>query len=104
MSHRARADYKLALKLRYKGVISTPDVPFKQSDQTEIESLLANGMLLPLQYNSNKYAEVYLFKSRLICEIKRKTTNKSYEKSRLMVQSYNDTKKMALLTQVPTIQ
>ena len=29
MNHRERADYKLALKLQYKGVITTPGDPFK---------------------------------------------------------------------------
>ena len=61
-------------------------------------------MLLPLQYNSNKHVEVCLFKSRLVREIKRKTANKLYKKSRFVVQDYNDTEKTAFLTQAPTIQ
>ncbi len=85
MSHREPADYELVLKLRYERVITTPGDPFEQSDQTEIESLLANGVLLPLQYNSNQHARVRLFISRLVREIKGKMTNKPYEKSRLMV-------------------
>ncbi len=104
MSHRERADYQLALKLGYEGVITTPGDPFEQSDQTKIEFLLANSVLLPLQYDSNKHAKVRLFKFRLVREIKRKTTNKPYEKSRLVVQGYNDTEKTAFLTQAPTIQ
>ncbi len=104
MSDREHADYKLALKLRYEGVIITPGDPFEPSDQTMIESLLANGVLLPLQYDSNQHAGVCLFKSRLVCEIKGKTTNKPYEKSRLVVQGYNDTEKTGLLTQALTIQ
>ena len=70
ISHRERADYDLALKLRQDGVITTPGDPFEQSDLTEIESLLANGVLQPLQYDSNKHAGVRLFKSRLIQEVK----------------------------------
>ncbi len=104
MSHRERADYELVLKLRYEGVITTPGDLFEQSDQIEIKTLLANGVLLPLQYDSNQHAGVCLFKSHLVHEIKGKTTNKPYEKSRLVIQGYNDTEKTALLTQAPTIQ
>ena len=85
ISHRERADYDLALKLRQDGVITTPGDPFEQLNLTEIESLLANGMLQPLQYDSNKHTGVRLFKSRLVREIKGKTTNKPYEKSRLVI-------------------
>ncbi len=104
MSHSERADYEFALKLQYEGVITNPGDLFKQSDQIEIEFLLANGMLLPLQYNSNKHIRVHLFKSRLVHKIKGKTTNKSYKKFRLVVQGYNDTEKTTLLNQAPTIQ
>ena len=104
ISHRKRADYKLALKVRHNGIITTPRDPFKQSDLTKIESLLANGVLQPLQYDFNKYARVSLFKSRFIRKIKRKATNKLYGKSCLVVQGYNDIEKTVLLTQTPTIQ
>ena len=104
INHRERTDYELALKLRHDGIITTSGNPFQQSDLTEIEFLLDNGVLQPLQYDSNKHASVSLFKSRLVREIKRKATDKPYEKSRLIVQGYNDTEKTALLTQAPTIQ
>ena len=104
ISHKKCANYELTLKLRHDGIITTPGDLLEQSDLTEIESLLANGVLQPLQYNSNKHAGVSLFKSRLICEIKGKATDKLYKNSRLVVQGYNDTEKTALLTQAPTIQ
>ena len=104
ISHRERVDYELALKLRYDGINTTPGDPFKQSDLTEIESLLANGVLQPLQYDSNKHTGVSLFKSRLVREIKGKATDKPYKKSRLVVQGYNNTEKTALLTQALIIQ
>ena len=104
ISHREQADYELALQLRHEGIITTPGDLFEQSDLTEIEFLLANGMLQPVQYDSNKHVGVSLFKSRLICEIKGKATNKPYKKSGLVVQGYNNTEKIALLTQAPTIQ
>lgn len=59
---------------------------------------------LSLQYDSNKHTEVRLFKSRLVREIKRKITNKSYKKPCLVVQGYNNIKKTTLLTQAPRIQ
>ena len=85
MSHRKQADYDFALQLWHKGIITTSRNLFEQSDLTKIESLLASGMLQPVQYDSNKYASVNLFKPHLICEIKRKGTDKLYKKSRFMV-------------------
>ena len=103
INHRERADYKLALKLKHDGIITSCENPFKQSDLTEVKFLLANGVLQPLQYDSNKYAGVSLFKSRLVYEIKRKATDKPYKKSCLVIQGYNNTEKTALLTQAPKI-
>ena len=85
INYRERADYKLALKLRHDEIITISGNPFKQSYLTEIESLLANGILQLLQYDFNKYAGVSLFKFRLVREIKGKATDKSYKKSRLVV-------------------
>ena len=104
ISHRERTDYELALKLRHDGIITTSGNLFEQSELTEIEFLLANGVLQSLQYDSKKHTSVSLFKSRLVREIKGKATDKPYKKSRLVVQGYNDTEKTALLTQAPTIQ
>ena len=98
ISHRKRVDYELALQLRHEGIITTPKDPFEQSDLTKIESLLANNVLQPVQYDSNKHVGISLFKSHLIRKIKRKATDKPYEKSGLMVQGYNDIKKTTLLT------
>ncbi len=66
--------------------------------------MLANGVLLSLQYNFNKYAKIRLFMSHLVREINGKMTNKPYEMSRLGVQGYNYIEKTALLTQTLTIQ
>lgn len=80
MSYKERVDYKLTVKLRHDKIITTLDDPFKQFDQIEIDSLLANGMLLPLQYNFTKYARARLFQFRLVHEIK-KTKLTSHMKS-----------------------
>ena len=104
MTHKERSDYDLAIKLRRDGIITTPGAPFEQSDAAEINSLLVDGVLEPIQYDSMKHDGTRLFKSRLVREVKGKTTSKPYEKSRLVVQGYNDAEKMAILTQAPTIQ
>ncbi|KAI0991737.1 hypothetical protein K3495_g16450, partial [Podosphaera aphanis] len=45
-----------------------------------------------------------VFNSRFVDEIKYKGTSKAFEKSRLVVQAYNDLEKDVVLTQSPTIQ
>ena len=45
-----------------------------------------------------------IFKARFIDEIKNTGTNKAFEKSRLVVQAYNDDKKSLVLIQLLTIQ
>lgn len=45
-----------------------------------------------------------MLKARLIDELKNPGTEKAYEKSRLVVQAYNDDGKGTVLTQSPTIQ
>ena len=45
-----------------------------------------------------------IFRSRFIDQIKNKGTVNAYEKSRLVVQAYNDDGKRSILTQAPTIQ
>ena len=44
-----------------------------------------------------------IFKSRFVDEIKNAGTEKAFEKSRLVVQAYNDMEKDLVLTQSPTI-
>jgi len=47
---------------------------------------------------------VRIFNSRFVDEIKNEGTDKAFEKSRLVVQAFNDTDKDLVLTQAPTIQ
>jgi len=47
---------------------------------------------------------VRIFNSRFVDEIKNEGTDKAFEKSRLVVQAFNDTDKDLALTQAPTIQ
>ncbi|KAF1360326.1 hypothetical protein EJ07DRAFT_41949, partial [Lizonia empirigonia] len=54
-------------------------------------------------YNPHKHGGNRIFKSRIVNEVKGKTTT-PYEKSRLVIQGYADDDKKVVLTQSPTIQ
>jgi len=104
MTNKEQADMELSTKLRQEGVITTPGLPFEQSQTKEIEGLIAKGVFEFVQYNPSKHSGVRIFNSRLVNEIKGKATNMPFEKSRLVVQAYNDEGKETILTQSPTIQ
>ena len=53
---------------------------------------------------ANLFRGIKIFNSRFVDEIKNIDTANAYEKSRLMMQTYNDEGKIEMLTQVPTIQ
>ena len=76
---------------------------FSTSRQKELAGLLEKGV-----FEITKLADVpqgvRLFNSRFVDEIKNPGTDKAFEKSRLVVQAYNDQEKELVLTQSPTIQ
>ena len=90
----------LAIKLRNEGKITTPGKPCEQSDWDEIESLLAGGVIVPI--NKHKFPRARIFGCRLVREVKG-LPNAPYEKSRLVAQGHSDWEKGSLLTQAPTI-
>ena len=47
---------------------------------------------------------IRIFNSRFVDEVKNAGTSTAFEKSRLVVQAYNDAEKELVLTQSPTIQ
>jgi hypothetical protein len=102
LTQKETTDYDLSLKLRQQGIINTPGAPFEESDRTEIEALIANGIFEIQRYNSQVHNQ-RIFNLRLVREIKGKTTQ-PYEKSRLVLAGHNDTEKDTVLTQSPTIQ
>lgn len=104
MTNKERADMELSIKLRNEGVITTPGLPFDQSRNEEIEGLIARGVFDFVQYDPIKHAGIRIFNSRLVNEIKGKATGAPFEKSRLVIQAYNDEGKGMILTQSPTIQ
>jgi hypothetical protein len=104
MTSKERADMELSIKLRNEGVITTPGSPFEQSQNKEIEGLIARGVFDFVQYDPIKHTGICIFNSRLVNEIKGKATGTPFEKPRLVIQAYNDEGKGKILTQSPTIQ
>ena len=64
---------------------------------------MSRGVFEFERYDEGLHGGIRIFKSRLVREVKGKTT-KPYEKSRLVIQGYHDHYKEAILTQSPTIQ
>jgi hypothetical protein len=103
ITRKEQADIELAIKLRKDGVITTPGDLFERSQQQEINGLIARGVFEFVQYDPNKHSGVWIFNSRLVNEVKEKATNSPFEKSRLVVQAYNNKGKELILTQSLTI-
>jgi len=99
-----KADWELVLTLRRDGKITTAGAPFQESTRVEIESLMAGGVFNIVQWDPAKHTGKRIFNSRIVNEVKGKTTQHPYEKSRLVIQAYNDEGKAMILTQSPTIQ
>jgi hypothetical protein len=103
LTHKEQGDLDLSLKLRREGVITTPGHPFEASMKAEVDGLQASEVFRIEQFDRDKHGDVKVFNSRFVNEIKGKTTV-PYEKSRLVIQAYNDAGKSVILTQSPTIQ
>jgi len=98
-----KADFKLAKQLWKEGCITTSRAPFQASDKQEIDSLIAREVFKFEKYNPTKFNEVCIFKSKMVNEIKGKTTNAPFKKSRLVIQSYNNNGKEMIFMQSPMI-
>jgi hypothetical protein len=102
LTEKEKRDRHLAIELRGQGVITAPGLPFQESRRKEISSLLGKGVFKLIQLNDvPKGAKI--FNSRLVDEVKGKETTSPYEKSRLVIQAFNDSGKTSILTQSPTI-
>ena len=75
---------------------------FTESQRKEINSLLKKGVFETVNILDVPEG-VKIFNSRFVDEIKNAGTDKAFEKSRLVVQAYNDQGKDLILTQSPTI-
>jgi hypothetical protein len=104
LTRKKHEDAQLAEKFRRKDKITTPDKPFELLNQTEINALIAREIFRFEQFDLIKHGNIRIFKSRIINEVKCKTTDKPYEKSRLVIQDYKNKGKFVVLTQSPTIK
>ena len=97
--------------VRYQGVADIlisfqnqpTHTPFIESRQKEISGLLEKGVF-EVVLASDVPKGVRIFNSRFVDEMKNIGTAAAFEKSRLVVQAYNDEGKSMVLTQAPTIQ
>jgi hypothetical protein len=103
MSKKEELDLDLSRTMRKQGKIVTRGAPFEKSQDTEIQGLIKRGVFEFVRYDPAKHRG-RIFNSRLVNEIKGKATDAPYEKSRLVIQAYNDAGKQEILTQSPTIQ
>ena len=71
--------------------------------QKEISKLLEKGIFKFISH-AEIFSDARIFNSRFVDEMKNADTEKTYEKSRLMMQTYNDQIKGLVLTQSPIIQ
>ncbi|KAK1914231.1 hypothetical protein P3342_007477 [Pyrenophora teres f. teres] len=98
LAQREKDDIVLARTLRTTGKITTPGEPFEMSTRTEIDGLITRGVFRFEPYDLAKHGGIRIFKSRIVNEVKGKTTDRPYEKSRLVVQGYADYGKKIVLT------
>lgn len=103
LTQKEKDHYDLAVKLRRDGVITAPGDPFEESDNKEITDLIARDVFRFELFDQKIHGAHRLFKARMVREVKGQH-EKPYEKSRLVIQGYNDSGKEAILTQSPTIQ
>jgi len=101
LNSKERLDLELSKKLRFEGVINDPGLPFELSRKKELDGLRDKGVF---ELTDAKVAQGRIFKSRFVDEVKGKATSTPFEKSRLVIQAYNDEEKTGILTQSPTIQ
>jgi hypothetical protein len=84
-------------------ISSTSTPTFADSRRKEINDLLKR-QVFEIIIISEVLKNVRIFNSRFVDEIKHSDISQTYEKSRLMIQTYNDHEKTLMLTQASIIQ
>ena len=79
------------------------ETPFTDSQRKEINRLLEKDVFIVIAERDVSQG-IHIFNSRFVNEIKHPSTDRAFEKSRLIIQAYNDQGKDLVLTQSPTIQ
>ena len=77
---------------------------FEHSRQLEINTLLDNGVIRPVSIDSIDTSNATVFGSRFVDKVKNAGTEEAYEKSRLVIQAWNDRGRESILTQAPSVQ
>ena len=103
LSTKEHHDLEPSKQLRRIGKITTPGEPFEASNGKEFDALIAGGIFRFEKYDPLRHTE-RIFNSQMVREVKNNNTELPYEKSRLVVQGFNDEGKSVILTQSPTIQ
>jgi hypothetical protein len=83
--------------------ITSVDSSFTASRQKEIAGLLEKGVFISVN-KKDVSADVRIFSSRFVNEIKHSEPEKAFEKFRLVIQVFNDQNKTLVLTQSSIIQ
>ena len=90
LTEKEARDRQTSIELRAKGVITTPGGLFAFSRRKEIDGLLARGVFELISGDSREIGDAQIFGWRLVDEVKGKGTATPYEKSRLVIQAFND--------------
>ncbi|POS82721.1 hypothetical protein EPUL_004120, partial [Erysiphe pulchra] len=97
------ADREISIRLRAEAKITTPGKPFEASRKKEFDDLITKRIFEFIPKASVIHGGERIFSARMVDTIKYNDSI-PYEKSRLVVQAYNDLDKEGILTQSPTIQ
>ena len=84
--------------------VSKDSSQYSASRQKEITGLLEKGVFEIVVDHQNISSNTRIFNSRFVDAIKHSGIDKAFEKSRLVIQAYNDEEKTLVLTQSSTIQ
>lgn len=76
---------------------------FQASRLKKLNELLEKGVFKIIN-TEDLPARARVFGSRFVDQVKNESTEKAFEKSRLVMQAFNDSEKHGILTQAPTIQ
>jgi hypothetical protein len=92
-----------AAAFKFDPVVHIALSQFAAFRQKEINDLIEKGVFQSVK-TDDVSLDVRIFNSRFVNEIKHLDTDKAFEKSRLVVQTFNDQNKNLILTQSSTIQ
>ena len=96
IASREQANLELVFKLKKQNKITIPGLLFKESNKQEVDSLIGQDVFKFELFKKEIYGNTRIFKSKIVNKIKGKATNILYEKSRLVIQDYNNEDKKTI--------